>query len=50
MDELDGWTVQITTPEGLISGSLKDEVPFGKILENGELAYLDGYVQQANHS
>jgi hypothetical protein len=43
-DELDGWAVQITPPEGLISRSLKDEVPFGKVLENGELAFLDGYV------
>jgi hypothetical protein len=44
VDELDGWTIQITPPEGVISRSLKDEVPFGKVLENGELAFLDGYV------
>ena len=43
VEELDRWKLQIADEhEG--SRSLKDEVPFGKVVEAGNLTFLDGYV------
>jgi hypothetical protein len=45
VEELDGWRVQITD-KGVIDTALKEEVPFGKVLESGKLAFLDGYIPE----
>jgi hypothetical protein len=41
---LDRWTLQAATPEGTLKRMLKDEIPFGKVVEGGKLCFLDDYV------
>lgn len=43
VEELDHWSVQLANGDPL-TRSLKDEVPFGRILEDGTLSFLDDYV------
>lgn len=44
VEEVEGWRIQVATTDGTIRKTLRDEVPFGKVTEEGRLALLDGYV------
>ena len=44
VEALDRWTMRATYGEGEIKRPLKDEVPFGKVVEGGKLSFLDDYV------
>jgi hypothetical protein len=44
VDALDRWTMRATFVEGTIRRALKDEVPFGKVVEGGRLFFLDDDV------
>lgn len=46
VEELDEWAIQLATGNGRIRRPMKDEVPFGKVVEGGHLALLDGYVAE----
>jgi hypothetical protein len=46
VDELDQWSIQVTTDDQPLRRQLMDEVPFGKLIEGGELALLDGYIAE----
>lgn len=43
VEELDHWSVQLANGCHLTS-SLRDEIPFGRVVEDGTLCFLDGYV------
>src|SRR5208282_5066093 len=45
IEELEKWKFQVED-RGVIASGLKDEVPFGKVLESGALSFLDGYVPE----
>ncbi|HVB56861.1 MAG TPA: DrmE family protein [Candidatus Acidoferrales bacterium] len=45
VEALDRWTMLATSVEGTIRRTLKDEVPFGKVVEGGKLSFLDDYVE-----
>jgi hypothetical protein len=44
VEELDRWGVQLTIDERGIRSALKEEVPFGRVAEGGELCFLDDYI------
>ncbi len=44
LEALDRWTVEAPTLNNGLKGFLKDEIPFGKVREGGNLSFLDDYV------
>jgi hypothetical protein len=44
VEALDRWSMLAPCVEGAIRRMLKDEVPFGKVVEGGNLSFLDDYV------
>jgi hypothetical protein len=44
LEELDRWGVQLRIDERGIRNALKEEVPFGRVGEGGELCFLDDYI------
>lgn len=44
LEALDRWTVESPTLSNGLKGFLKDEIPFGRVGEGGNLSFLDDYV------
>ena len=44
VEALDRWTIQAPTVSKNLKRLLREEVPFGKVIEGGGLCFLDGYV------
>lgn len=46
LEQLDRWSIQITEGNRHIRRALVEEIPFGKVVDGGNLTLLDGYVAE----